>query len=315
MTDKTVHPGPPKEIWAVGGGKGGTGKTFLISQLGQSLAAMGKRIILVDADFEGANLHSFLGIKKKTKSITNFFEDNEPLETLTVKTSYKNLQIISGDPYCMPTRNIGQSEKKNLLTHVKKLNADYILLDLPGGTHTDMIDIFLTAHKPILVTLTDITAIDNLFQFIKCAYMRKLQLLLHDKKSKVAVKSLWDKRKEYGIQNIADLTAYIKQNLDPHQRIARALAKFSLYIILNKLRNSSEILQGFSLKSLCIKHLGIPALYVGYITFDEKLWKNLSILQPLPKFGVSPRIQKEFKKITENIMNNGQMKIDGFKHV
>jgi flagellar biosynthesis protein FlhG len=314
MTDKTVHPGPPKEIWAVGGGKGGTGKTFLVSQLGRSLAAMGKRVILVDADFGGANLHSFLGIKRKTKSIKNFFDDKEPLETLAVKTSQKNLQIIPGDPFCMHPMNTTQSEKKNLLHQLKKLNADYILLDLPGGTHTDTVDIFLTAHKPILVTLADITAIDNLFQFIKCAYMRKLQLLLHGNKSKITVKSLWDKREEYGIQNNADLTAYIKQNLDPHHRIARALDKFSLSIVLNKLRNSSEILQGFSLKSLCIKHLGIPALYAGYITFDEKLWKSLSILQPLPSFSVSPRLQKEFKRITENIMNNGQMKIDGFKH-
>lgn len=315
MKDKKVCPSTSKEIWAVGGGKGGTGKTFFMSQVGLSLAAMGKRVILVDADFGSANLHSFLGIKKKTKTIKNFLEDKEPLASLTLKTSHKNLQIIAGDPYCMFNKSIQQKEKKNFISKINKLNADYILLDLPGGTHADTVDLFLQAHKSILVTLADITAIDSLFQFIRCAYIRKLQLLLQKNQSIHSAHSFLDKMEEEGPQSIADLAAYITQNLDPHQRIAEELATFSLYIVLNKLRNSSEILQGFSLRSLCIKHLGIPALYVGYITFDEKMWKNLSILQPLPKFSVSPRIQKEFTKITENILNDGQMKIDGFKHV
>ena len=44
------------EIWALGGGKGGTGKTFVLSQLANCLASKGKRVILIDTDFGGANL-------------------------------------------------------------------------------------------------------------------------------------------------------------------------------------------------------------------------------------------------------------------
>ena len=66
------------EIWAVGGGKGGTGKTFVICQLAARLASKGKRVILIDTDLGAANVHTFFGIKKREKSISNFFEAWKP---------------------------------------------------------------------------------------------------------------------------------------------------------------------------------------------------------------------------------------------
>ncbi|MBW2087075.1 MAG: P-loop NTPase, partial [Deltaproteobacteria bacterium] len=38
------------EIWAIGGGKGGVGKSFLLSSIGTCLAIQGKKVVLLDAD-------------------------------------------------------------------------------------------------------------------------------------------------------------------------------------------------------------------------------------------------------------------------
>jgi flagellar biosynthesis protein FlhG len=38
------------EIWAIGGGKGGTGKSFVTSTMGTNLAFRGKKVTLIDAD-------------------------------------------------------------------------------------------------------------------------------------------------------------------------------------------------------------------------------------------------------------------------
>ena len=53
------------EIWAIGGGKGGTGKSFLTCNIAASLAQQGKKVVMIDADFGGANLHSFFTLPKK----------------------------------------------------------------------------------------------------------------------------------------------------------------------------------------------------------------------------------------------------------
>lgn len=40
----------PQTIWAIGGGKGGSGKSFLAANIGICLSKLGARVILIDAD-------------------------------------------------------------------------------------------------------------------------------------------------------------------------------------------------------------------------------------------------------------------------
>ena len=54
----------PRRIYAIGGGKGGTGKSFITATLGIILAKHGKRVLLIDLDLGASNLHTFLAIKK-----------------------------------------------------------------------------------------------------------------------------------------------------------------------------------------------------------------------------------------------------------
>ena len=62
------------EIWAVGGGKGGTGKSFMASSMAIQLAQTGHRVTLIDADIGGANLHSYFGMTHPRVTLTEFFE-------------------------------------------------------------------------------------------------------------------------------------------------------------------------------------------------------------------------------------------------
>ena len=64
-----------REIWAIAGGKGGTGKTFLTSQMAVALASKNNKVLVIDTDFGGANVHSFFGLKKKITSLNLFFEE------------------------------------------------------------------------------------------------------------------------------------------------------------------------------------------------------------------------------------------------
>lgn len=312
--EKTIVPGKKPEIWAVGGGKGGTGKTFVICQIASSLAAMGKKVILIDTDFGGANVHTFFGVKSSEKSITNFFDKKEPLESLIIETQVKNLSIICGNSSTISPANINHAQKMKMFNHIGSLPADYILLDLGGGTNIDTIDVFLLADKPIVVALPEITAIENLYQFIKSAYFRKLKTILSNHGLKDMAKDVWQRRSSHGIANIVDLVRYLKNSSSRLETsLDEELANFSIDIVLNKVRNVRELQEGFSIKSVCIKYIGVLARYAGYIEYDFQFWRNLSLIHAAPRFIVSHSTENEVQKITTNIINGEQMKIDSLK--
>ena len=308
--------GSKAEIWAVGGGKGGTGKTFLVSQLAAYLAFKGKQVILVDADFVGANVHSFFGIKKIPGTINDFFEWNEPLEKLVIDVGIKNLGIIPGDYRSVNPGNVSHTQKLKLFRCIKRLKADYILLDLGGGSSNDTIDSFLSADRMIVVTVPEISATENLFQFAKKAFFRKLKSIQGTEDLRDTVKEVWANRKVHRLKNIVELVQHLKKSSNHiNSIISKELADFSLYVILNKVRNAMEIQEGFSIRSICIKSIGFETFYTGYVEYDPQLWKNLSLIQTTPRLNVPHSIKKDILKIAENIMTRDQMKISSIRNV
>lgn len=304
------------EIWAVGGGKGGTGKTFVACQLACSLAARDKKTILIDTDFGGANVHTFFGVKSGARTIASFFDKKTDLVDLVTETQVQNLSIIPGNTRTVAPANIKYAQKIKLFRHIKHLDADYVILDLGGGTTLDTIDSFLLADKLIVVTIPEITAIENLYQFIKSVYFRKLKSLFGVYGVKDTAKHAWDNKTKHGIKTIGDLLDFLKSTSDNMDMIlSKELENFGFEIILNKVRNARELQEGFSIKSACIKYIGVNARYSGYVEYDFQFWRNLSLIQIAPRFVVSHSTQNEVEKITGNIISGEQMNIGSLTYI
>ena len=84
------------KIYPVGGGKGGSGKSFLSANLGVLLAKTGKKVLLVDLDLGSSNLHTILGMKNPKKGLHDFLnKDCRNLDQAAVDTQVPNLHLIS----------------------------------------------------------------------------------------------------------------------------------------------------------------------------------------------------------------------------
>src|SRR4051812_8546463 len=78
---RTVTTAPnatPKQIWAVGGGKGGVGKSLIAANISIALARAGKKVCAIDLDLGAANLHTCLGIEIPQVTLSDFFSRREP---------------------------------------------------------------------------------------------------------------------------------------------------------------------------------------------------------------------------------------------
>src|SRR6185503_14347156 len=90
------RPMTPRVV-AIGGGKGGVGKSLVAANVGIFLATLGKRVILVDAAFGAANLHIFAGVPRPMRSLSEALVAGGPrLADLAVSTHVSGVKLIGG---------------------------------------------------------------------------------------------------------------------------------------------------------------------------------------------------------------------------
>ncbi len=105
-----------KGVWAIAGGKGGVGKSFLCSNLSIDLAQRGNSVVLIDADFGGPNLHTFIGISTSIISVSDFIKSNQlKLDDILLPTGIANLKLASGAHDVLGMANLNGVQQNKLL--------------------------------------------------------------------------------------------------------------------------------------------------------------------------------------------------------
>lgn len=161
-------------IIAVGGAKGGIGKSTFATNLGIYLSSLGKRTVLVDLDLGGANLHLYLGERFLKYNINDYLNKNVPsISDIMVSTKY-GPDLVGGGSSQLGSANINFSRKLKLLRAIKQIDADYIVIDLGADTSYNIIDFFLAADHGIVLTTCDPPSYLDAYNFIKVALFRKL---------------------------------------------------------------------------------------------------------------------------------------------
>ena len=115
----------------VGGGKGGVGKTFLVANLASTLARLGYRVVAVDADLEGANLHTCVGVDRPRASLADFVAHREEdLGKLLIAARTPNLHIIAATCGNFATPQPGHARRVQMMRQLRQaLGHDYPLGD------------------------------------------------------------------------------------------------------------------------------------------------------------------------------------------
>ena len=299
-----------KEIIAIGGGKGGVGKSFLASNLGILLAKAQKRTILVDADLGGANLHTCLGVQAPEVTLSDFV--NYPhmrIEDVILRTSLDNLLLISGAQDFLGIANPKYSQKMRLLRAIEGINVEYVILDLGAGTTNNTLDFFLLADRGVLVVLPEPTSIENAYRFIKSALFRKLKLLTQDPQVRMVIEKAMDKKNDLGIRSPVDLIEHVHR-LDSHlgTLLEDAMGTFRPAIVLNQVRSVSDVRVGWSMQAACEKFFGLKVDFLGYLENDDQVWQSIRKRQPITLNGDSSKSARNLRTISYNLLHDLQLK-------
>ncbi len=294
-------------VIAVGGGKGGTGKSFMLSSTGSSLAMQGKRVLMIDADMGSANLHSFFGLNRPRLSLTDFFENKIPLELIASETSLPNLRLIPGDIKSLRSR-VTFSQKMKFLRHVRSINTDYVFIDLGAGINSDILDTFMMADKMLMVVTPEKTSIENLYYFVNNAIFRKIERFFSANKNRSYFDNTLKNKKKLGIVSTRDLIDHLLESSPEKMGLAQELQSFNLYLILNQTRKKHDTQVGFSLASLLLKYLGLKTIYLGSAEYDNHVSQCINDGDLFMKKHSVLRAAREISNISFNLVNDKQIK-------
>jgi flagellar biosynthesis protein FlhG len=292
------------EIIAIGGGKGGIGKSMLSANLGLALADRGCRTVLFDADLGGANLHTCLGIEPPKVTLGDFMEKKRnSIEELVVPTPYKNLSLVSGAMDEVSAANPKYSQKLRLLKEIARFDADYVIIDLGAGTSYNTLDFFLIADFGVVSILPEPTSIENAYRFVKAAFFRRLKNLEHAYGLSKVIDRIMQDKTRYVVRTPADLVQHIVREAPGRGReLAEDLQSFGFKLIVNQVRSAEDEVTARNVRSACSKYFGVDIELFGALPYDNAVWQSVRKRQAVLRAFPDSDISRALRTISERVI-------------
>ncbi|MGD8470465.1 MAG: P-loop NTPase [Desulfobacterales bacterium] len=265
MSDKTII--------AVGGAKGGVGKSALAANLAVGLALLGQEVVLADLDLGGADVHLYLGVKSLPKTWNDFLDKKvSSIEDIMMPTPYENLKLIGGDSSRLGSENLPYSQKLKIMRHLREMEGDYLILDLGGNSSYNALDFFLFADHKIVISGTEPASILDSYSFVKVSAYRLLERFFSEHKS---LKDLSRKLKNgsWGQSNGFSLDSIFEEvrerDESAYHKIREQYDRFCVSLVVNMAENRKDFQIAESmrrvLKEKCFLNVGI----LGTMPFDK----------------------------------------------
>lgn len=294
------------QILPIASGKGGVGKSLLAANLAIALSQAGKKVVLVDLDLGGSNLHLILGIRSHAAGVGAFLtERGADFDDLRIQTEFSGLEFIAGDSEIPGLANISSGQKRLLIRRLQRIDADYVVADLGAGTSFNIIDFFLASGQGIVVTTPTPTATVNAYLFLKNTMFRIMTSSFPRKSP--AYQYLEQLRKDSGrIQRlyIPQLLEHIA-TIDPSSHVAyrTTVGNYRPFLVLNLLDDPKDADKITRLRRSCLHYLGIDVEHLGVIYRDElqdiALQSQLPIIIYKPNSLLSQAVYRIADKIVQ----------------
>jgi flagellar biosynthesis protein FlhG len=269
------------KIWSIGGGKGGIGKSMVTMGLGIGLARLGKRVILLDGDLGGANLHTLMGLRIPPVTLEDFLMAKvSSLADVVVETPFDGIRLICGADDILGAANPTYHQKILLLRELEDLPADYVLIDLAAGTSFNVLDLFNHSPAKIAVLTGNPTSLLNVYGFIKTALFRKISREFA-KDSEVLALLYEGGATDGEVRSMEDLVAQVRR-VAPEKcfRLLQMLRNFQVLLVTNMAKTDQDVRSAEIVQSTCDDFLHIKPQIIGLLPFDPIVEQAVNQMKP-----------------------------------
>jgi flagellar biosynthesis protein FlhG len=296
--------GAPR-VWAVGGGKGGVGKSVVTSSLATAMAGLRRRVAVIDVDLGAANLHTLLGAARPRVTLSHFLSGEvDSLAEVMLQTSVPNLWLVSGHQALLEMANPKQREKEALHRQIQMLDVDEVLLDLGAGSAFNVLDLFLLAQRGLVVVTPEPTAIENAEHFLRAAVYRSLRFIARRPDVGAAIAQLRDEHHKRRVRSAQELIALVRE-IDPTaaKPLEERAKAFAPMLIVNQVQSVEHRRTGPDLVASCRDRHGVALELVASIDSDPSVRAAVEQRQPAVQAFPLCRFSRQIEGLARRLLH------------
>lgn len=164
---RRMHSPKPVRVLAVASGKGGVGKTNVSVNMAVSLAKMGRKVLIFDADLGLANLDVMLGLQPKY-NLSHVLDGERTLEEILVEGP-AGVRIIPASSGVQRMAELTPAEHAGLIRAFSELtvDVDVLLVDTAAGISDSVVSFSKAAQEVIVVVCDEPASITDAYALIK----------------------------------------------------------------------------------------------------------------------------------------------------
>jgi septum site-determining protein MinD len=172
----------PGKVITITSGKGGVGKTTTTANLGTALAALGKKVAVVDADIGLRNLDVVLGLENRiVYDLVDVIEGRARLKQALIRD--KRFPELSLLPAAQTRdKNAVNPEQMTDLSQQLAQEFDFVIIDSPAGIEQGFRNAIAGANQVLLVTVPEVSAVrdaDRIIGLVEASELPTPQLIIN----------------------------------------------------------------------------------------------------------------------------------------
>ena len=179
------------KVVTISSGKGGVGKTTATANLGISLASLGKKVVVIDADIGLRNLDVIMGLENRiVYDLVDVVEGRSKLRQAMIK--HKKFDDLFLIPAAQTRDKMAVSPEDMVkLANELREDFDYILIDSPAGIERGFRNALEPADEVLIVTNPEVSAVrdaDRIIGLIEAADKGPGKLIINRLKTELVKK-------------------------------------------------------------------------------------------------------------------------------
>lgn len=172
------------KVITISSGKGGVGKTSFSINLALYLQSLGKKVLVIDADFGLANVEVLLDVRPEY-NFYHIIKGKKSIAEVMVDTKY-GIKFISGGSGLKELSNINTTEIKYFIEQFDYIDKifDIIIIDTGAGISKSVTNFISASDQPIIITTPEPTSFTDAYTLIKIIkeenpHFSKVQLVIN----------------------------------------------------------------------------------------------------------------------------------------